>query len=63
MIRNMEYLEPVQLLSRSLRVFLKDGGKFYFKVTNCGPDYIGGYDDEGLDLQINIVDIDFIIGG
>lgn len=53
--------DPVKLLGECVDVYLKDGGQFVFKVTECGPNHIGGYDDERMNLHIELVDIDFII--
>lgn len=50
-------------LGKSIKVFLKDGGSFNYKVTGCSNDYLDGYDDEGLNITIAVEDIDFIIGG
>jgi hypothetical protein len=49
-------------LGKSVKVFLRDGGAFWLKVTAAGPGYISGYDDEGLDLYIKVDDIDFVEG-
>lgn len=54
--------KPMDFLGKAIKVFLKEGGKFNFKVTAAGPDHIAGYDDEGLNLTIMVEDIDFIIG-
>jgi len=54
---------PKHYLGQAIKVFLKDGGAFNYKVTGCGPDHFDGYDDEGLNITIMVEDIDFIIGG
>lgn len=52
---------PKELLGESVKVFMKDGGKFHFKVMECGGDYMNGYDEEGMDLHLKIEDIDFVV--
>ena len=49
-------------LGEAVKIQLKDGGAFNFKVTGCGHDYLDGYDDEVTNITININDIDFIRG-
>jgi hypothetical protein len=55
--------KPKYFLGQAIKIFLKDGGAFYLKVTHCGFNWIGGFDDEGIDIQVGIEDIDYIIGG
>lgn len=62
-IKYVNYIDPVKILGKSLRVFLKYGGNFYFKVTAVGGDFVAGYDDEGLNLYIKIEDIDYYLLG
>ena len=50
-------------LGKSVKIFLKDGGAFWFKVTEAIPGYIKGYDDEGMNLCISVDDIDFVERG
>lgn len=50
-------------LGKAIKVYLKDGGAFNYKVTECGLHHFGGYDDEGLNISIAYDDIDFILGG
>lgn len=52
---------PKELLGNSIKVFMKEGGKFYFKVMECGGDFMNGYDEEGLDLHLKVEDIDFVV--
>ena len=59
----MLFKETKNLLGKSLRVYLKDGGEFYFYCNEIGVDWIAGFDDESLNLRIDINDIDYIIGG
>jgi hypothetical protein len=54
--------QPKHYLGQSIKVFLKLGGAFYLKVTAAGPDYFEGYDEEGLNLHVDVNDIDFILG-
>jgi hypothetical protein len=53
--------EPNKLLGKAFKVYLLAGGKFNFKCTGAGKDYITGHDDEGLDIHLSITDIDFIL--
>jgi hypothetical protein len=62
-IKCMLFKEPANLLGRSLKIFLKDGGAFYFYCNEAGVDYIAGFDDESLNLKIEINDIDYVVGG
>lgn len=54
--------DPKNLLGKSLRIFLKEGGKFNFYCNEAGENYIAGFDDESLNLRIAIDDIEFVIG-
>lgn len=60
------YISPTECLGDSVRVFLKlrasDKETFHFKIMECGEGYISGYDQEGLNLRIDLEDIDFILG-
>lgn len=56
-------INPIGFLGSSVKVFLKSGGSFNYKITGCSPSYLDGYDDESTNITININDIDFIIGG
>lgn len=62
LVKTIEFKQPTDLLGKAIKIFLKDGGAFHFKVTEAGPDWIGGYDDEGLNLRIEAKDIEFIVG-
>ena len=53
-------MDATKLLNKSVKIFMKDGRAFYFKVTGIGLKYITGYDDEGITRMICIEDIDFI---
>lgn len=44
-------------LGKSLAIYLFEGGRFYFKVTGCHDHYLIGYDDEGMELKIDVNDI------
>lgn len=57
------WVDRITLLGKSIKVHLKEGGSFQYKVEECGENYLYGYDDEGLNITIDIDDIDFIIGG
>jgi hypothetical protein len=54
-------MDTNKLLGKSVKVFLKAGGCFWFKITGSGPNYIKGYDDTGLDLLIYLNDIEKIL--
>lgn len=60
-------INPNKILGQSIAVYLKEGGAFRFKVTGSGisdgKNFIDGYDDEHLNLRIDVDDIDFICGG
>jgi hypothetical protein len=58
-----ENIEPLKILGSAIKVYLKDGGAFPFRVVGAGKNFIVGYDDEMMDLHINLNDIDFIIEG
>jgi len=60
-VKVVNYKEPKDLLGKAVAVYLRDGRDFYFKIMECGPDYIGGYDDEGLNQKILLKDIDFVL--
>jgi hypothetical protein len=62
-LTNFREVAPINLLGESVRLFLKAGGRFYFKVVEAGPEYITGFDDEGLNLTIAVEDIDYVLGG
>lgn len=63
MVKTMEYKNPEEVLGKPLKVFLRSGANFNFRAIEAGKDCINGFDDEGLDLQINMADIDFVMGG
>lgn len=54
---------PTHFLGMLVKVFLKDRANdksaFHFKITGHGPGYFEGYDDEQLNLRIEIEDIEF----
>lgn len=68
-----EKIDLNELLGKAIKIYLKDGGKFHFKVTGAEIEgnntegitekYVIGFDDNGHDLKISVWDIDFIIGG
>jgi hypothetical protein len=58
----MDLKHPKDLLGKGIKLYLKSGGRFYFKVTSCSNDYIYGYDEEMNNLTIAISDIDYVIG-
>lgn len=62
-VKMVLFKEPIYLLGRSMRLYMKDGGAFYFYCNGAGVDYITGFDDQGLDLRIDVGDIDYILGG
>jgi hypothetical protein len=51
------------LLGKAIKIYLKDGGAFHFKVTEAGKSYLVGYDEESMELHINISDIDYVSEG
>lgn len=55
-------IKPYDLLGKSIMVYLKSGGRFYFKVTGCGPYHMDGFDQERLNLRVDVTDIDYIVG-
>jgi hypothetical protein len=63
MVKVVSFKKTSDLLGKSLKIYMKDGAKFYFKVTEVGPDYIAGYDDEMMNLRIDLADIDFVMEG
>lgn len=58
-----ENIDPFKILGSAIKVYLKDGGAFPFRVMGAGKDFIDGYDSELMDLHIKLNDIDFIIKG
>lgn len=60
MVRGLRQL--TDYLGESIRIHLKQGGAFYFKVTGATRTHLTGYDDEGMNLKVDIADIDFIVG-
>ena len=62
-MRALQFMQPSDFLGKAIKVFLKAGGSFHYKVTGCGPNHLDGYDDEGLNITIQVNDIDYIIGG
>lgn len=58
-------MQALELLGKSLQIHLKSGGAFYFKCTEIGTnhkgkEWIAGYDEEGLNIRLDINDIAFI---
>lgn len=51
------------LLGKAIKIHLKDGGDFHFKVTGAGKSYLVGYDEERMELHINISDIEYVSEG
>jgi hypothetical protein len=71
-VKSVKYLTPYDLLGKEIRIYLKDGGEFYFKVQEShieglndefAESAISGFDDEGQYLKIDFEDIEFILGG
>lgn len=60
MVRGLRRLTDYAGLA--IKVHLRSGAAFHFKVTEAGHDYTSGYDDESLNLRIDAADIDFIVG-
>jgi hypothetical protein len=54
-------MDHIKLLGRTVWIELKAGGEFWFKVTGAGREYISGFDIEGMDIAININDINRVI--
>ena len=54
-------MDTTKLLGKSVKVYLKLGGAFNFKVTGIGLKFITGFDEEGMNLLIHLNDIDFIV--
>ncbi len=61
-MKSVLYKVPQNLLGRSVRVYMKEGGSFYFKVTGAGEGYVTGFDDEGVNLRIEMEDIEVVLG-
>ncbi|MEK4132039.1 hypothetical protein NYE67_20705 [Solibacillus sp. FSL W8-0474] len=61
LIQVATYKRTYDLLGKSIRVFLRDGGDFHFKVTGASETSIDGYDEERLNLTIDTKDIEYII--
>lgn len=59
MVKGLRHLKSYA--GKAIKVYLKDGGAFHFKVIEASDHHIGGFDDEGVDLRIEAGDIDFII--
>lgn len=64
-LREVRYcVEPMEYLGRTIKVFLKerfdDNAAFNLMVTGCSPDRLDGFDDERLNIGVDIADIDFI---
>lgn len=62
-IKYVMFKEPKNLLGKALKIYMKDGGAFYFRCTGAGVDHITGYDDTSVELRIDIEDIEYILGG
>lgn len=66
-IRVVSYINPADFINKDIKIKLEDGGLFDFKPYGLrvykNETILDGYDDDGLDLGININDIDYIIGG
>jgi hypothetical protein len=57
--------KAAELLGKSLQIHLKSGGTFYFKCTEAGinhngNEWIAGYDEEGLNIRLDVNDIAFV---
>jgi hypothetical protein len=61
-LKNLAYKKPSDFIGKAVKVILKSGAAFHFKVTEAGINYIQGYDDESLDLRIFDCDIESILG-
>ena len=62
-VKVMQYKDYNHLLGRAVKIHLKCGGSFFFKITGCkqmDETFLTGFDDEGLNITINIKDIDYI---
>jgi hypothetical protein len=63
-VKAVTYKTPMDLLGKSIAVYTKKAAKgFDFKVTGCGEDFISGFDSEGMNLKIDLIDIDCIVLG
>lgn len=63
-MRVLQFKKPTDYLGQAIKIFLKDGGAFNFKVTGVnGSDNLTGFDDEGLNITIPVDEIDYILGG
>jgi hypothetical protein len=60
-LKALTFDKPTDLMGKSLKVYLKLGGAFYFKVNGAGIDYIVGFDDEYNHLRISLNDINFVV--
>jgi hypothetical protein len=61
MITLGERINPLNVLGESIKVFLKAGAAFYFKCTEIKEKHLIGYDQEGMNIVIELSDIDFIV--
>lgn len=61
LITVIQYVQPNKMLGHSVKLVLKDGGSFNFKVTEAGLDYIVGYDQEMNELKIHLSDVEMVI--
>lgn len=63
MLKVVSYKKPADLLSEFVRVKLRNGGLFNFRIIETTAQSINGFDDEGINLVIDFEDIDYIVGG
>lgn len=54
-------LMPNNLIGKSMMIHLKDGGTFNFKCVGHSTDNINGFDEKGLNLRIDLKDIEFAL--
>lgn len=63
LIKSVCFKNTLDLLGKSILIQLRDGGAFQFYCNESGIDYIAGYDDQSLNVRIDIKDIEFIMEG
>jgi hypothetical protein len=61
MIVLAERFNPTLYLGSNIRIFLKTGGRFNAVVLSCFSNFVNCIDGDGLELTINIQDIDFVV--
>lgn len=62
-IKVTRYEQERELAGEYIRVHLKNGGHFNLKVTETEPGAITGFDDERINIKVDVKDIDFVLIG